>query len=73
MSPSPYVALVGREYVEGANSLAELLALLAEIVEPAVNEDVAVWHGARLVVVFHPGGSQTWLRPALRPTEPEAA
>jgi hypothetical protein len=60
-----YTAYVGREHVEAGDSLADLLAVLSEIVDATVPEDVAVWQGNRLVVVVHPDGSQTWLRPEL--------
>jgi hypothetical protein len=73
MTVTPYVALVGAEFVEAADSLPDLLALLAEVLDPDVDEDVAVWHGGRLVVVLHPDGSQTWLRSECRPATPAAA
>jgi hypothetical protein len=73
MNAVPFVALVGREHVESADALDGLLAVLAEVVDPTLNEDVAVWHGGRLVAVLHPDGRATWLRPECRPAAPEAA
>jgi hypothetical protein len=61
-----FVALTAEEYVEAAAELPRLLALLEEVRSPDVDEDLAVWHGARLVVVQHPDGRLTWLRPEYR-------
>jgi hypothetical protein len=66
MNATNFVALVGREYVESADGLDELLALLDAIADPTVPEDVAVWRGGRLVVVVRPDGSRVWVRPARR-------
>jgi hypothetical protein len=66
MNATPYVAYVGREYVESADGLDELLALLDAIADPSVPEDVAVWHGGRLAVVVRPDGSRVWVRPECR-------
>ena len=63
MNPASYVALVGTEYVESADTLDALLAALAENHDPTVNEDVAVWHCGRIVLVVHPDNSWTWLQP----------
>jgi hypothetical protein len=67
MNPSAYVALVGRDYVESSDNLDDLLALLAETVDPTVPEDVAVWHGGRVLVVVRSDGSWLWVRPEYQP------
>jgi hypothetical protein len=58
MNATGYVASVGRESVESSNSPDGLLAMLAETADPTVPEDVAVWHGGRLLVVDRPDGSR---------------
>jgi hypothetical protein len=46
-----YTAYVGGEFIESRTTLAHLLAVLDEICDSPGSEDVAVWHGNRLVAV----------------------
>jgi hypothetical protein len=62
-----YVALTAEDYVHAAADLAALLAFIADLEGPAVDEDVAVWEGPRLVVVRRPDGSLLWVRPQYKP------
>jgi hypothetical protein len=55
-APEPFVALVGVELVESADTLDELLATLAEILDDKGSEDVAVWQGPRVVMILHADG-----------------
>jgi hypothetical protein len=67
-----FTALSGDEHVEQSADLLALLAALAEIQGPDVDEDCAVWQGGRLVVVRHSDGRLTWLRPEYRQGESAA-
>ncbi len=55
----PYVALVGSEFVESADTRDELLAVLEEILDDKGAEDVCVWHGLRVVLILHADGRVT--------------
>jgi hypothetical protein len=55
-APESFVALVAAEVVESAESLPELLAILAEILDENSEEDVVVWHGQRVVMIFRADG-----------------
>jgi hypothetical protein len=46
-----FVATVGPSLVEGADNLADLLALLEDVHEVG-HDDVAVWQGSRLLLVL---------------------
>jgi hypothetical protein len=52
----PFVALVGAELVESADTLDELLATLREILDEKGTEDVVVWRGRRVVLIFRADG-----------------
>jgi hypothetical protein len=66
VNSSTFTALVGREFVEVADDLDALLAILAEIHDVIVNEEIAVWRGGHLIVVIRPAGSRLWIRPERR-------
>lgn len=64
-----YIATSGLngEYVESADSLSELLAILRELVSPDVAEDVAVWReDALAAVVLADGTTHTFERRSTR-------
>lgn len=52
----PFVATVGAEEVDRAESLDAMLATLAEIMDTTGPEDVTVWQGIRLVMVLCANG-----------------
>jgi hypothetical protein len=47
--PAFFVARTGSEYVAEGPTLPAVLADVLDIVDPATDEDVAVWEGGRLV------------------------
>jgi hypothetical protein len=55
----PFIALVGSEIVEQADTLDELLAILRDILDDTGPEDVAVWQGPCLLLVLHADGRVT--------------
>jgi hypothetical protein len=64
MNDPKYVATVGCEYVEAADTLEALLALVRDLMSPDVVENVAIWaDGKALVCVVTGDGAVTWLRP----------
>jgi hypothetical protein len=67
-----YVALTAEDYVHAAADLAALLAFIADLEGPEVDEDIAVWQGPRLIVVRRPDGSLLWVRPQYKPAEAAA-
>jgi hypothetical protein len=56
---APFIALVGAEVVEQADTLEELLAILRDILDDVGTEDVAVWQGPCLLLVLHADGRVT--------------
>lgn len=61
-SPFPYIARVGAEYVEGCDTLAELVDRIRQVFEPDCGEDVAIWlDGCELVAVWKADGRVVWL------------
>ncbi len=52
----PFIATVGSEVVESADSLEELLLVLGELIDEKPCEDIAIWQGLRLVVVLFANG-----------------
>jgi hypothetical protein len=61
-----YVATISNGVLETADTLEGLLAVLAEIAEPEVDEDVTVWRGPKAVAVLHSDGTLTVPRPRVR-------
>ncbi len=55
----PFLALVGAEIVEQADTLDDLLAILRDILDDVGTEDVAVWQGPCLLLVLHADGRVT--------------
>ncbi len=55
--PEPFIATVGAEVVESADSLEELLGILAEITDEKPTDDVCVWQGQRVVVILFADGT----------------
>ncbi len=53
----PFLACVGAELVESADSLDELLGILAEITDEKPSDDVCVWQGQRVVVILFADGT----------------
>jgi hypothetical protein len=58
------VALFGPEFVEESLDLEELLATLEADMELEMAEDVAIWHGPRVVLILHADGIRTYPRRA---------
>jgi hypothetical protein len=56
-----------RGYVKAAGRLDDLLAPLAETVDPTGPEDVVVFYGGQPLVVVRPDGPRVWVRPERRP------
>jgi hypothetical protein len=50
-SPIPFIALCRHEFVESSDSLAELLAILGEIMDQGGQEDVVVWQDRQVIAV----------------------
>jgi hypothetical protein len=63
-SAEPFVATVAHEIVEADVNLAHLLVVLAELLDDQDGEDVVVWHGRRVVLIFRADGSVTDFREA---------
>jgi hypothetical protein len=55
------------------HDLGQLLAILADLMDPRFAEEVCVWHDYIAVCVVHRDGRITWLRPEHRPTDTQAA
>ncbi len=55
----PFIALVGSQVVEQAESLDELLGILRDILDDTGPEDVAGWQGPCLLLVLHGDGRVT--------------
>jgi hypothetical protein len=49
--PTHYIALVGKEYVESGDSLAEVLQVLDTIMDAGSKEDVVIWQACKVVAV----------------------
>jgi hypothetical protein len=49
--PTHYIALVGKEYVESGDSLAEVLEVLGTIMDDGSKEDVCIWRSRQVVAV----------------------
>jgi len=59
--PYLYTALVGGECVAGADTLAELVAVIRDVFEAGLGEDVAVWErGRELVAAWLSDGRVVW-------------
>jgi hypothetical protein len=61
--PPCYVATVGAHPVESAAALAELLAVLEDVFEPGLGENLAIWEGNRLLFVWTAEGKRLSLGP----------
>jgi hypothetical protein len=68
-----FFAIHRDEILYAEYDLRQLLALVADLHDPRIAEDVAVWHVGRLVVVVQADGSHVWLQPQHKPAEPAAA
>jgi hypothetical protein len=69
MTPLPrelYVAAIGNEVLETADTLEQLLALVRLDLEPEADEDVCLWRGPKVVAVLHSDGTLTVPRPRVR-------
>lgn len=62
-APAPvWLATSGEHTLEAADTLAGLLAVLHEVFEPGLGEDVVCWHGAQVVCVLTSAGQTIWLK-----------
>jgi hypothetical protein len=69
----PYIAFHRDEYIVCLPTLAEVLAIIAELSSPGDTDEVAVWHGQRVVCVVHVDGRITWLQPQYKEAAAQAA
>ncbi len=57
VAAEPFVATAAHETVEQADTLEELLATLAEILDDKGPDDVTIWQGQRLLMVLFGDGT----------------